>query len=197
MASDASSDAPHHFVGPDNGLLLWAVDLLGGVERVVELRSPAPPVSAPRSGATFDGRDVFAPAAARLSQGAPLTDLGLELDPADLVRLTAPRIVVSAGALEVEVLWVDAFGNVQLAADPADVSAAALGSELAVVGAAVHPVRSVSAFAALGPGELGLIVDANGHMSVVCDRQSAATVLGVQPGDIVTLRSVASGRGSP
>ena len=39
---------------------------------------------------------------------------------------------------------------------------------------------------------MGLIVDANGQLALVCDRQSAATVLRVQPGDIVTLRAVAS-----
>jgi S-adenosylmethionine hydrolase len=195
---DASRDGPRHFVGPDNGLLLWAVDLLGGVEGAVEIRaSPAPPVSGVRTGATFDGRDVFAPAAARLWQGASLSELGHELDPVSLMRLTAPRMVASPGALEAEVLWVDGFGNVQLAANPRDVSVAALGPQLEVVGAAVHPVRSVLAFAALAPGELGLMVDANGRISVVCDRQSAATVLGVQPGDLVMLRSVASGRGSP
>ena len=55
--------------------------------------------------------------------------------------------------------------------------------------------RRVHAFAdARTRANSGLIVDANGHLALVCDRQSAATVLGVQPGDIVTLRAVAPGR---
>jgi hypothetical protein len=179
-------------------LLLWAVDVLGGVDRAVEIRSsPAPPVSGVPTGPTFDGRDVFAPAAARLFQGASLRELGPELDPAGLVRLTAPRMVVSPGALEAEVVWVDGFGNVQLAADARDLASAALGTMLEVVANAVHRVRSVRAFAALASGELGLIIDANGRISVVCDRQSAATVLGVQPGDVVTVRTAAAGGGSP
>jgi S-adenosylmethionine hydrolase len=94
-------------------------------------------------------------------------------------------------------LWVDRFGNVQLAAQPADAVGAALGTELEVIGAVSHRVRRVLAFAELGPGELGLIVDANGHLSVVCDRQSAATVLGVQAGDVVMVRVVASSGGLP
>ena len=206
--SDATArDGPHHFVGPDNGLLPWAVDVLGGVEHAVEISAsaavPLSPLSAPSApsssllqstGATFDGRDVFAPATARLWQGVSLAELGDPLDPSDLVRLAPPRISVSPGVLEVEVQWVDRFGNVQLAAGPDDAAAAALGPELEVLGATTHRAHVVSAFATLAPGALGLIVDANGHLSLVCDRQSAATVLRVQPGDLVTVRAVVSGR---
>lgn len=198
VAPTADGEGPHHFVGPDNGLLPWAVDVVGGVERAVEIRRCAPsPTTGPWIPTTFDGRDVFAPAAARLWQGASIEELGPELDPTSLVRLIEPRVSASTGALDVEVLWVDRFGNVQLAAQPADAVAAALGTELEVIGAVSHRVRRVRAFADLGPGELGLIVDANGHLSVVCDRQSAATVLGVQAGDVVMVRAVASSGGSP
>jgi len=192
-ASDVTDGGPHHFVGPDNGLLLWAVDVLGGVERAVEI-SPPPPKD---TGATFDGRDVFAPAVARLWRGVPLEELGDPLDPSALVRLTPPRSSVSPGVLEVEVQWVDRFGNVQLAAGPDHAAEAALGSDLEVSGpTTTRRANVVRAFAAVAPGAMGLIVDANGQLSLVCDRQSAATVLRVQPGDVVTLRAVVSGRPS-
>ena len=54
-------------VGPDNGLLMAAAERFGGVVEAVEIsRSPwrLEPVSA-----TFHGRDVFAPVAARLAAG--------------------------------------------------------------------------------------------------------------------------------
>jgi hypothetical protein len=183
---------PQHFVGPDNGLFPWAIDVIGGVERAVEL----PPPSVDGAGVTFDGRDVFAPAAARLWQGQPLAELGHELDPSTLIRLTPPRRSASPGELEAEVQWVDRFGNVQLAAGPDDLIAAGLGAELEVVAGASERARQVTAFAELGPGALGVVVDANGHLALVCDRQSAATVLRVQPGDVVTLRPFAPGRGT-
>ncbi len=93
-------------------------------------------------------------------------------------------------------LWVDRFGNVQLAAVPDDANAATLGSELEVLTSVVHRAQRVRSFGALGPGALGVVVDANGHLALVCDRQSAATVLRVQPGDVVTLRAAAPGSSS-
>ena len=193
VRSTSGGEGPHHLVGPDNGLLPWALDALGGAEGVVSL----PPPSRTVLGATFDGRDVFAPAAARLWQGTPLAELGDEADPDTLVRLATPRCSVSRGTIEAEVQWVDRFGNVQLAARPDDATAAALGDELEVVAAAVHGAQRVRAFAALDPGALGVVVDANGHLALVCDRQSAATVLRVQPGDVVIVRTAGPAGGSP
>ena len=74
------------FVGPDNGLLVAAAESAGEapVARVVELRAAPPPQD---RGATFDGRDVFAPAAAALCRGARLDELGETVEPASLVRL--------------------------------------------------------------------------------------------------------------
>ncbi len=181
-------EGPRHLVGPDNGLLIWAAQVLGGIRRAIAIRRP-PSSSAPDHGPTFDGRDVFAPAAARLWQGVPATALGEDVDPAGLVCLAAPRLAVEPGLVETEVQWVDRFGNVQLAAGPDDVVAAALGTELEVVGASTHRARRVEAFAEIGPGGLGLIVDANGRLALVCDRRSAATVLGMRAGDAVTLRA--------
>ena len=65
---------------------------------------------------TFHGRDVFAPAAARLAAGAALSDAGPSVDPGTLVRLPDPVVAVGDGWLEAEVMTVDRFGNVQLAA---------------------------------------------------------------------------------
>jgi S-adenosyl-L-methionine hydrolase (adenosine-forming) len=185
---------PRHLVGPDNGLLGWAIDALGGATAAVAL-APA----AGRPGATFDGRDLFAPAAARLWAGATLHDVGLPIDPASLVRLAAPHLVVrapagegqAAGEVEAEVLWVDRFGNGQLAARPADGERAGLGGRVEVTAGAQRAVaRRIGAFAELAADELGLMEDANGFLALVCDRRPAATVLAVAPGDIVILRPI-------
>ncbi|WP_092375337.1 S-adenosyl-l-methionine hydroxide adenosyltransferase family protein [Micromonospora phaseoli] len=107
-------------VGPDNGLLLDAAVALGGVTDAVELTNPR--WLAPRVSATFHGRDVFAPVAARLALGAPLGEAGPPVDPATLVRLPDPLVRRRPDGFVAEVLTVDHFGNVQLAA-PADLLA--------------------------------------------------------------------------
>ena len=102
------------FVGPDNGLVVPAVDALGGPALAVELDNLE--YQLPSPGPTFAGRDVFAPAAAYLAAGGDLTKLGPHVDVRTLVRLPRPVCRETDGSLEVEVTWVDRYGNVQLAA---------------------------------------------------------------------------------
>src|SRR5690349_15929848 len=64
----ATSSEGRYLVGPDNGVLSPA--LLHAGARCVSLAIPS--AAAP----TFHGRDVFAPAAAQLAQGASLESLG-------------------------------------------------------------------------------------------------------------------------
>jgi len=174
--------SPGHVVGPDNGLLPWAIDALGGPRRAVELAT---------SRSTFDGRDVFAPAAAALWRGEPVDAVGTPVELDTLVRLPPARLLVGEGILDAEVFWVDRFGNVQLAAGPSDASRAGLGPAVEVVleaGRSV-PARVVGSFAELGDDEIGVVTDASGMLALVCNRRPAATVLGVQAGDMVGLRT--------
>ena len=56
----------YHFVGPDNGVLSYALAHLGAEYQAVTLETPA--FQAETISHTFHGRDIFAPAAAHLSQ---------------------------------------------------------------------------------------------------------------------------------
>src|SRR5437588_2294356 len=83
-------------VGPDNGLLSLAAQHGGGVVEAVDIAASAfrlEPVSA-----TFHGRDIFAPVAARLAAGAELGKAGQPCDPGDLVVLELPKPRPEAGA---------------------------------------------------------------------------------------------------
>ena len=118
------------FVGPDNGLLVAAAEAAAEapVAHVVELARRPPP---PERGATFDGRDLFGPAAAALCAGDALEDLGEVIDPRSLVRLVGGvveegRLRDGRTCLRTEVTWVDHFGNLQLAATVADARVAGI-----------------------------------------------------------------------
>ena len=100
------------YVGPDNGLLLPAVDRLGGVAAAHELTNPD--YALPSVSRTFHGRDLFAPAAAHLALGVPLERLGPPVDPEALVRVELPAPEVDAQRIAASVFDVDRFGNIQL-----------------------------------------------------------------------------------
>ncbi len=171
-------------VGPDNGLLAPAVGMVGGATRAVELASPNHRLES--LGSTFDGRDLFAPAAAHLCNGVPLTDLGPEIDPATLMPGVLPVSREEDGALVGEVLWIDRFGNCQINIDPHEVDQ--LGSELTLMfGTDQRTAVRCGAYDEITVGRVGLVVDSSGLMSLAVARSSAAAELGLIEGSEIRL----------
>ena len=175
-------------VGPDNGLLSWAIAAQGGAERAVQLTNGdlwLHPVSP-----TFHGRDIFMPVAAHLAAGTDLASAGDELDLADLVTLPAPTSRVRDGEAEGEVMSVDRFGNVQLSIVAADVSelGVGFGSPLVVrCGRRQLTVPFLETFAAVAPGEIVAFTDSAGLISLAVNAGDAAQQLGLPPGAHVRL----------
>jgi S-adenosylmethionine hydrolase len=167
-------------VGPDNGLLAGAAAELGGPASAVRLTNPA--WFRPEVSRTFHGRDIFAPVAARLAAGAPLAAAGQELDPHSLVRLPDPVVVTGDGYVEAEVLTVDRFGNVQLAAPGRALDG--LGEQLLVGG--VRATRG-GTFADGAPGGLIAYVDSTGRVALAINGGRAVVALAVTPGDVLRL----------
>jgi S-adenosyl-L-methionine hydrolase (adenosine-forming) len=90
------------YVGPDNGLFSVVLEEASSAPQAVVLDQPA------SGSATFEGRDVFAPAAGRLAAGATLLEVGMPIEVSALVRpADTPRVV-----------WVDRFGNLILSLRP-------------------------------------------------------------------------------
>jgi S-adenosylmethionine hydrolase len=173
-------------IGPDNGLLAAAIAMVSGADRAVELNNPEYQLPAP--GPTFAGRDVFAPAAAHLCTGVDLAALGDVIDPVTLLPGLLPVTREEDGALVAEVLWIDRFGNAQLNVDPDEVSAFGDRVRLRFAETKRTAIRAES-YAALRTGEVGLVVDSYGLISIAVDRGSAAEQLGLHAGDPVTLES--------
>jgi len=178
------------FVGPDNGLLASAVAMTGGAQRAVALTNEEYQLPAP--GPTFAGRDVFAPAAAYICEGVELTDLGEEIDPLSLLPGMLPLSRAENGRLVGEVLWVDRFGNIQLNVDPEELSS--MGDTLTLRFAdQVRTAVRATTYADLGPGQIGLVVDSYGLVSVALARRSAADELRLHPPTPVSLEPAAEG----
>jgi S-adenosylmethionine hydrolase len=178
------ADGAGVLLGPDNGLLAPAVAIAGGADRAVELTNPEHHLAAP--GATFAGRDVFAPAAAHLCNGGELTDLGPLVDAGLLMpgMVALPRD--EPDGLHAEVLWVDRFGNCQLNVGPEDL-AAGVDVWAVSIGEERRAATLATSFAELGPGSVGLVLDSHGMYALAFDQRSAAHELHLATGDAVVL----------
>lgn len=174
-------------VGPDNGLLAPAVSMVGGATRAVELTNLDYQLPAP--GPTFAGRDIFGPAAAHLCNGVDLLELGPELDVNGLMPGMIPITRVEDGAVVAEVLWTDGFGNLQLNVDPAEIDEFGPRVELRFDGKVRTGVRH-DTYADVATGEIGLVVDSYGLVSIATNRTSAADELRIGTGDEVTLAAI-------
>jgi S-adenosylmethionine hydrolase len=172
------------FVGPDNGVLLPAARRLGAptVYRLTEPARWRRPVSA-----TFHGRDVFAPTAAHLAAGTPVAALGVLTETyVDLVFPTGRR---DGSALEGEVLWIDAFGNL-VTTIPGPLLAQGPASAAVVVEAASRSLvaRPARTFGDVEPGRGVVFVGSDGMVEVAVNGGSAALQLAAGVGMVVRIR---------
>ena len=160
-----------YLVGPDNGVLSPA--LLHPDARCVVLRH------VPGASATFHGRDVFAPAAAQLAQGALLDSLGEPFtDP--IIRRTPESVRREDGAVVGSVITVDRFGNLVTNL------VARHGGTVEIAGRIVELRHT---YADVATGECVALVGSSGLVEVAVREGSARELLGVKRGDEVVLRS--------
>jgi len=176
-------------VGPDNGLLWPALERLGGAVEAVDVslsRLRLEPISA-----TFHGRDIFAPVAAHLARGAPLSEAGERIPAESLVTLQASQPAIGPDRVLAHVISVDGFGNAAL--DLADhhlpASGLRMGSSAAIeTQGQSHEAVFTLTFADVDAGELLLYVDSYKSVALAVNRGSAAAELSLAPGDEVVLR---------
>ena len=164
---------------------------------------PSPPPSSCASparltgrGATFAGRDVFAPAAARpWPRASTCGRLGRRIDPASLAGTAGPgaRRRTATAPLRAEVLWVDRFGNAQLNARPADADHLGPAVDLRAGPTDLAGPPGARPTASSAGAEVGLVTDSYGLLSVSCRGASAAARTGLGAGDEVWLGRPASG----
>jgi len=187
----------HALVGPDNGVLLPAARRLaeraehadgasdgdGGTETpAVEVSEVA--YDAPASN-TFHGRDVFAPAAARVHEVGVGSLESLDgVAPTDEYEdLSFPDPTVEDDGARGEVLVVDGFGNA-VTNVPGSVLNGRYGESVVVDDAATAVVR---AYAEADPGTPVVTVGSHGNVELAVNRGRGDRAFGVEPGDPVRL----------
>ncbi len=175
----------YRFVGPDNGIL--TSPLLehrdASAFAIVNAALFRLPVSA-----TFHGRDVFAPVAARIATGLALSEVGPSVDDPALLEL--PGLLASdGGGWEAVVIGIDRFGNAVtsgVAPELEQIFGVPLTGRLVVaVGERVVPV--VSCYADGRPGEAVALVGSGGRLEVSISGGNAATLLALKRGSRIRL----------
>jgi hypothetical protein len=178
-------------IGPDNGVLAPAVAMVGGASRAVSIENPE--VKLPAPGATFDGRDLFGPAAAVIASGqATLEDLGPEIDTGDLTPMLLPLVEHGDRSVTGEVMWVDHFGNAQLNIAPEDLKLVGIGpgtAALLKIGPVEYAIEWLVAYGDVAVGEGLLHVDSYGQIAVAVRNGRADDVYPLAEATAVTIRA--------
>ena len=187
-------------VGPDNGVFsyIWHA---APPQLTVALEAPAYRRAAVSR--TFHGRDIFAPAAAHMAVGVPLTAFGPEVD--DPVRLPVPRMSMSGESIHGEVIYIDRFGNAitsigrlvwdgrLLRLDPvfAETEPRVIQAELVAVrvgGRSMGTIRRT--YGEVAPGEVLALVGSEGLLEIAMHGGHGARELGLAVGDPVEIAAI-------
>jgi S-adenosylmethionine hydrolase len=176
-------------VGPDNGVLTFATDELGGITAAHAIENEElflQPVSR-----TFHGRDVFAPVAGHLAAGLDPAQVGPVVDPATLVRIDLPPAQLEQGHVRATAMAIDRFGNVALSVRGAELDRLGLatGARIEIsAGAGRYFALRARTFADVRVGEMVVFDDSSGWAALAMNSGSIVDICDIERGDLVDLR---------
>lgn len=170
------------YVGPDNGIFsyIYEADPKARVfvisARKYRLKDTSP---------TFEGRDVFAPAAAWISKGISPVKMGKKV--ARPVRFDIPKPVEGEkGKITGQVIYVDRFGNLITNITRADLKSALLGEDQVVIRIGGREIKGLKPYySGAAPGELAALINSDDHLEIFVFEGSAGTMTGSHKSDIV------------
>jgi S-adenosyl-L-methionine hydrolase (adenosine-forming) len=174
-------------VGPDNGVLMPLATALGlaSAYRIDPDRIASTPR---RVGTTFDGRDLFAPVAARLAKGASPASVGPPIRPTPLA-LPSPRRRADGAAGEV--VHVDHFGNLITNVPSAWVPRGTARLRLRLRSGTPRSLPWVNSYAAMGKGRTGVLGSSFGTIELAVGEGRAVDRFRSRIGDAVGLAWIA------
>jgi S-adenosylmethionine hydrolase len=171
------------FVGPDNGLLIPAAQR-DGILHVYEITNRS--LMRDQVSATFHGRDIFAPAAARFACGFSAQEAGPEI--IDYVKPSFAEPTFEGRAVSCEVFHIDGFGNIVTNLSNTGLTKLdlKLGEKVRLsIGRRRVYARFVKTYSDLRENETGVLVGSHGYVEIACREASAARKLRVRIGSAV------------
>lgn len=174
----------HIFIGPDNGLFLPAARMFGSycVYEITNESLFQHPVSN-----TFHGRDIFASVAGHILQGISFNNVGDEIY--DYVDLTFPKVTVTDGSVQTQVLFIDDFGNVITSIDGNRFSQFVSENEVVLVQRDEEKISALftRSYGFASKDELLITIGSHGYVELSVNQGRADERLNVHRGDDIEI----------
>ena len=175
----------YFFLAPDNGLLTSIYQEELSVEvREIENRQ----YRLDSEGATFDGRDLFAPAAAWLTRGQAPGSYGRLIR--DMVKLPMQEPSWQGSGLVGRIVYVDWFGNLISNLTPLhvkEVQGVSKRSNITIRIAGATMEGLTNCYADAIPGQPHALINSNGQLEIFVKEGSAAEALKAGRGERIEL----------
>lgn len=169
-------------VGPDNGIFSYAIRKEGKCE-IVEIHAPGPD---DHTGMTFEGRDVFAPAAARIAAGAALSEIGVPAE--EPMELSLPKPRLADDTLVGRVIYIDHFGNCITNIETQDLEGMEGEISVSVAGQQIGGMHRT--YSDVPVGEPVAVLGSLGHLEMAVNQGNLAEEINVDVGSPVRVRFV-------
>ncbi len=172
------------FIGPDNGVLMLAAQNQG-IKHVYQITNHK--LMLPKISSTFNGRDVFAPAAAYLTKEVAPTEFGAEIK--NPVKTDFAQAKRGMRGLSGEVLHIDGFGNIITNIAEKDIiqnQGKSINVELAGVSLKLNFCKT---YAEAKTKEPIAFIGSNGFMEIALNQGNASEKFRVKSGDKVAVKA--------
>jgi S-adenosylmethionine hydrolase len=189
------------FIGPNNGIFTYIIDQKSySAWQISNSNYFLHNVSA-----TFHGRDIFAPIAAHISKGLPLSFVGNKISHIKTIAL--PRLQIQHKQINGEIQFFDKFGNgitsigkIELSSDKSATLTPWIGKEAS---AQIIPLKDITikvlsrgeyrtlklvrTFSDVPVGHTAAIIGSSGMVEIIANCASAEQVMDLHQGDFISL----------
>ncbi|MEC4811878.1 MAG: SAM-dependent chlorinase/fluorinase [Scytonema sp. PMC 1069.18] len=165
-------------VGPDNGIFCGVLSQTPAIA-AVELTNPDY-WRTPQPSQTFHGRDIFAPAAAHLASGVPLSLLGHPIDPATIIRLDIAKCIITETEATGCIQYIDRFGNLVT-----NISGSYVEGKPWSVNIAGLKIPGCETYSNVELGDVIALIGSHGWVEIAINSGNAQSKLQLQLGDKV------------
>ncbi len=170
----------NYFVGPDNGIFSYIMSSAKSI-KVVQITEEKYMLSA--HSPTFQGRDVFAPAAAWLSRGLGVEEFGRTIHDFRVFKIPAP--VAEGNRISGSVIYIDRFGNAVTTIRESDLPG--LREDIRVE-AKGKEIPFLEYYSQAPEHDLSCLVNSSGYLELFVNSGSASTIHNIRKGEPVIVR---------